>query len=61
MLHYARYALVIHHAMTVTCEGEEWQLDFAHEIAKLTDAMEMLGIDTAVLHAPMPPADPSQR
>ena len=47
--------------MTVTCEGEEWQLDFAHEIAKLTDAMEMLGIDTAVLHAPMPPADPSQR
>jgi hypothetical protein len=59
-LHYARYALVVHHTMTVMCEGEEWQLDFNREIAKLTDAMEALGIDTTVLHAPGPLPGPSE-
>ncbi|MBC8641606.1 hypothetical protein IAG25_32805 [Caballeronia sp. EK] len=58
-LHYARYALVVHDGMTVTCEGEEWQLNFRQEIGKLTAAMEALGIDTALLHAPVPPGGPS--
>lgn len=46
-LHYARYALVRHHSLPVTMEGEQFPMDFTREIRKLTEAMELLGIDTS--------------
>lgn len=41
-----RYALLIHHSLTVRSEGEEWQMDFSSEISGLTEALELLGVDT---------------
>jgi hypothetical protein len=46
-IHYARYALVRHHSLPVTLEGEQFRMDFTLEIEKLTEAMELLGIDTS--------------
>jgi hypothetical protein len=46
-IHYARYALVRYHSLPVTMEGEQFDMDFSLEIAKLTEAMELLGIDTS--------------
>jgi hypothetical protein len=46
-IHYARYALVRYHSLPVTMEGEQFCMDFSLEIAKLTEAMELLGIDTS--------------
>jgi ABC-type uncharacterized transport system permease subunit len=57
-LHLARYLLVTHHALTVRAEGEQWQLDFTRGIHTLTDALELMGIDTSNgLPAPMRPGD----
>jgi hypothetical protein len=38
----ARYMLIAHHKATIECDGERWQTDFAHEIDRLTDAMQAL-------------------
>ncbi|MFM0630796.1 hypothetical protein [Paraburkholderia xenovorans] len=46
-MHYARYALVRHHSLPVTVEGQQFRMDFSLEIEKLTEAMELLGIDTS--------------
>lgn len=42
----ARYALVIHGGMMVTCEGKSWNLDFAAQIAEIDEALQSEGIDT---------------
>jgi hypothetical protein len=53
-VHRARYALVVHHSLTVRSEGEEWRMDFSDQIDRLTEALELLGIDTSAgLEAPM--------
>jgi hypothetical protein len=44
-MHYARYALVRHHMLPVTVEGQQFRMDFSLEIEKLTEAMELLGVD----------------
>jgi hypothetical protein len=46
-IHHARYALVRYHSLPVTIEGEQFPMDFSLEIEKLTEAMELLGIDTS--------------
>jgi hypothetical protein len=57
-IHYARYALVRFHSLPVTMEGERFDMDFSLEIRKLTEAMEVLGIDTSHgLIAPPFPTD----
>lgn len=57
-LHRARYLLVTHDGLTVRAEGETWQQDFSAGIATLTNALELMGIDTSQgLLAPMPPGD----
>ncbi|MEM5371812.1 hypothetical protein V4C53_38125 [Paraburkholderia azotifigens] len=44
-LHVARYVLSIHNGMGREFDGEEHILDFRLQIALLTDALEMMGID----------------
>ena len=57
-LHVARYALVTHDSLTVRCEGGEWEMDFSGQIAQLTEAMELMGVDMSQpLLAPMRPSD----
>ncbi|KAA1004348.1 hypothetical protein FVF58_32590 [Paraburkholderia panacisoli] len=57
-IHYARYALVRFHSLPVTMEGEQFDMDFSLEIRKLTEAMEVMGIDTSDgLSAPPFPRD----
>jgi hypothetical protein len=46
-IHYARYALARYHSLPVTMEGEQFHMDFSQEIEKLTEALELLGIDTS--------------
>jgi hypothetical protein len=48
-LYRARYAIAVHHGMTVRSEGEEWALDFAHELKVIDTALRMAGIDTTRL------------
>lgn len=43
-IHYARHALVRHHSLPVTVEGQQLRMDFSLEIEKLTEAMELLGM-----------------
>jgi hypothetical protein len=57
-IHYARYALIRHHSLPVTVEGQQFRMDFALEIEKLTEAMELLGIDTSQGLMPPPFSKP---
>lgn len=51
-----------HHSLTVRAEDEEWQMDFTRGIDLLTDALELLGIDTSRgLPAPIQPGDEDDR
>jgi hypothetical protein len=45
-LYRAREAIAVHHGMTVRSEGEEWALDFAHELKVIDNALKMAGLDT---------------
>ena len=57
-IHYARYAVARFHSLPMTMEGKQFHMDFSREIAKLTVAMELLGIDTSKeLLAPRFPDD----
>jgi hypothetical protein len=46
-IHCAHYALVRHHSLPVTINGKQYRMDFAFEIEKLTEIMELLGIDAS--------------
>jgi hypothetical protein len=48
-LYRARYAIAMHHGMTVRSKDEEWALDFAHELKVIDAALRMAGIDTTRL------------
>jgi hypothetical protein len=48
-LYRARYAIAVHHGMTVRSDGEEWTLDFAHELKVIDIVLGMAGIDTTRL------------
>jgi hypothetical protein len=50
-LHIARYALVTNNGLTCQCEGDEFPMDFAAEIAAVSEVMVMLGVD---LSEPLP-------
>lgn len=50
-LHVARYALVTHGGLTVSCEGSSWKMDFSGELDEIDKVMEMLGVD---LSQPLP-------
>jgi hypothetical protein len=46
-LYQARYAIAVHHGMTVRSDGEEWALDFAQELQLIDTALKVAGIDIA--------------
>jgi hypothetical protein len=48
-LYQARYAIAVHHGMTVRSEREERALDFAHELKVIDAALGMAGTDTTRL------------
>lgn len=51
-LHIARYALVTHGGLIVSCEGSSWRrMDFSGELDEIDKVMEMLGVD---LTQPLP-------
>lgn len=45
-LYKARYLISLHNGMTVRCDGEEWALDFGHELKMIDAALKTAGVDT---------------
>ncbi len=45
-LYKARHLLSMHNGMTVRCDGEEWPLDFDHELKMIDATLKVVGIDT---------------
>jgi hypothetical protein len=39
----------MHNGMTVRCDGEEWALDFGHELEMIDATLKMAGLDTGRL------------
>ncbi|RKT13816.1 hypothetical protein B0G69_7022 [Paraburkholderia sp. RAU2J] len=45
-LYKARSLISMHNGMTVRCDGEEWALDFGHELKLIDATLKMAGVDT---------------
>jgi len=46
-IHCAHYALIRHHSLPVIVKGKQFRMDFAFEIEKLIEAMELLRTDAS--------------